>query len=83
MNESSDVRKVFEYYCSYGDPLNTTTMGPVKFYKFCRDAKFVSSGSLRQFDVETALQFARRKLNDIRALQCLFSIYRIAFHGIS
>ena len=36
--------RVFTYYCSYGEPLNTNHMKSTKFIKFLKDARLLQSG---------------------------------------
>jgi hypothetical protein len=39
---------LFHYYASAGDPTRATHIGLNKFRKFCKDAKFCSSGTVRK-----------------------------------
>jgi len=34
--------RVFTYYCSYGEPLNTNKMRSSKFIKFLKDARIIA-----------------------------------------
>ena len=39
--ESESLLKIFQYYCSYGDPMNTSKMKNSKFVKIFQDAQLV------------------------------------------
>mgnify|MGYP003695049537 CR=1 FL=1 len=41
--------RVFTYYCSFGEPLNTNTMRSAKFIKFLKDCRLLE-GNLPRSD---------------------------------
>jgi hypothetical protein len=41
------LMKVFQYYCSYGEPLNNNKLKSSKFLKFLRDCNLLLRGVLR------------------------------------
>lgn len=48
--------RIFIFYCSYGDHLNTDVMTQAKFSKFVRDIDIVAPPSLRESDVDLIFQ---------------------------
>ncbi len=40
-NES--LTRIFKYYCSYGEPLNTSTLKSSKLLKMLRDARILQA----------------------------------------
>ncbi len=47
------LRSLFQKYCAYGEPLNTTRLKGAKFLKLLRDCGVVSSrGAMRQVDAD-------------------------------
>ena len=40
--ESESMLRIFQYYCSYGDPMNTSKLKNSKFVKMFSDAKLVA-----------------------------------------
>lgn len=53
-NEKRDViGRIFAYYCSFGDPLNSNRLKSSKFIKFLRDSGLTKLGALQNHDLKT------------------------------
>ena len=39
------LQRIFVYYCSFGEPLNTNKLRSTKFIKLLKDAKMLDYGS--------------------------------------
>lgn len=46
------VERIFSYYCSFGDPMNSQWLKSSKFVKFLRDCGLIKQGVLQNHNLK-------------------------------
>lgn len=46
------IERIFSFYCSFGDPMNSQWLKSSKFIKFLRDSGLLKQGALHDHDLK-------------------------------